>query len=390
VPSEGYGAVLADSVDDHAWLDARRIFHAAPDAVVVIDPDGRVCWGNAAAARLLSGPDGETPRPHIGEQPALAEAIGRACATGAVVGLEGLGWTVDGDHRWLDGYVAPVDRTDATVVVLRDVSDRHRAMQTQDLALKAIGHDLRTPLAVVDGMLQLLQHPATGLSAEDILRRVRRNVSRLGLLATNLLELATLEHGARPSEPTETWPGVLAIDAIADLGLPVARIDVAIDPHLSVVVDEPKLQRILANLLLNAVQHTGSDTRIVVRGRVTGGSLELVVEDDGPGLPDGLAERLAAPTGPAPARSWLATSGAGVGLHLAAAFARMLGGHLRASDRPGGGARFTLTVPEGARSYQRARRSSGSGQEGPAPEGRRHDAAGRPGSVADTSGPGWA
>ena len=130
--------------------------------------------------------------------------------------------------------------------------------------------------------------------------------------------------------------------------LPADRsVTVEVEP-VEAVVDGSKVERILENLLMNAVRHTGADVPIWVRARAADEGLLLIVEDAGPGVaPEdraGLFEPFrqghdAATRG----------AGAGIGLSLVSRFAEMHGGRAWVDERPGGGASFKVLLPGGAR-----------------------------------------
>jgi signal transduction histidine kinase len=111
-----------------------------------------------------------------------------------------------------------------------------------------------------------------------------------------------------------------------------------------VSVDAPKVERMLENLLSNAARHTPPGARIWLRVRPEAGGVLLLVEDEGPGIPDDLKESVfeafrRGPTASGP--------GSGIGLSLVARFAELHGGRAWVEDRPGGGASFRVFLPSG-------------------------------------------
>jgi two-component system, OmpR family, sensor histidine kinase MtrB len=109
-------------------------------------------------------------------------------------------------------------------------------------------------------------------------------------------------------------------------------------------VDGAKVERILENLLHNALRYTPSDTPIWIRlGRSDGGAV-ITVEDEGPGVPDELKVAMFESFRQGPNRS-AHSPGTGIGLSLVARFAELHGGRAWVEDRPGGGARFRVLLP---------------------------------------------
>ena len=109
-----------------------------------------------------------------------------------------------------------------------------------------------------------------------------------------------------------------------------------------VEVDPTMIERVIENLLVNAARHTplGTPVRVSVRERTDG--VELVVEDEGPGIPDDLKLILFESFRQGPDSNG---GGVGIGLSLVKRFAELHGGTARVEDRPGGGARFVIALP---------------------------------------------
>jgi signal transduction histidine kinase len=112
---------------------------------------------------------------------------------------------------------------------------------------------------------------------------------------------------------------------------------------MTLAVDAPKVERMLENLLSNAARHTPPDSHIWVSVTSEDGGAMLVVEDDGPGVPDDMKEAIfeAFQRG----RDAAELPGTGIGLSLVARFAELHGGRVWVEDRPGGGASFRIFLP---------------------------------------------
>ena len=126
-----------------------------------------------------------------------------------------------------------------------------------------------------------------------------------------------------------------------------------------VMIDKRRVERVVANLLQNASTYADGATRLSIRDYFTGESsgrrryIEIVVDDEGPGVPDDekpvVFERFR--RGKAHLRGTFAQKGTGLGLSLVAAHAALHEGDARVEDRPGGGARFVVTLLDGTRSF---------------------------------------
>lgn len=229
--------------------------------------------------------------------------------------------------------------------------------------LQAVSHDLRTPLAAILGLAVTLdRHHATLGEAEvhDLTGRIASNARRLDQIVADFLDLERLQRGAAVPDlhPVELGGLVRGWVAGTDL-LADRRLSMDIAP-VTVLADAAMVDRIVENLLGNSVKHTPPDVGIWVRvepGPEGGG--RLVVEDDGPGVPEDERERIFEPF----RQGSRAAAGSGVGLALVARFAELHSGRAWVGDRAGGGASFTVTFPLEPSDDQRATRTGSSADE---------------------------
>ena len=134
-----------------------------------------------------------------------------------------------------------------------------------------------------------------------------------------------------------------AMGGASGKGLATAGVVLDVEPVM-IPVDTSKLERILENLLANSVRHTPAGTDIWIRTRAKEGGALIVVEDDGPGVPEELREAIFEPFRQGPSNSQH-SPGAGVGLALVARFAELHRGRAWVEERPGGGASFHVWLP---------------------------------------------
>ena len=216
--------------------------------------------------------------------------------------------------------------------------------------LSAISHDLRTPLASLVGMADALEltSPPPSEAQKQIGQSIRQSALRMSALVSNLLDMARLEAGAvqlnRQWLPLEEVVGS-ALSSCATLldGRPV---QVKLDGDLPLLhLDSVLFERVLVNLLENAAKYTPSGTAIMVGGRRWGGEVRLTVEDAGPGLPVGKETSIFEKFERGMKES--ATPGVGLGLAICRAIVQAHGGVITASNRPEGGACFTIALPVG-------------------------------------------
>lgn len=218
-----------------------------------------------------------------------------------------------------------------------------------------IVHDLRNPLSVVDGGLQILEHtPAAGNDQEyvtSVLETMRRATRRMQRLVDTLLDLARLEEGRLELclQPLKLDP---LIDGLLNEQRPLAESrDMTLEHRLPadlppVLADHHTLQRLLANLLDNALKFTPAGGRVWIEARLLGETVQIDVIDTGPGIPpeerERIFEKFTQTQGMASSRR-----GSGLGLTFCRMVAEAHNGRIWVEDGPEGkGSRFVLTLPQ--------------------------------------------
>jgi signal transduction histidine kinase len=231
-------------------------------------------------------------------------------------------------------------------------ADRLRAADDmKDTFLRAVSHDLRTPLTAMLGVAVTLERTRLNLPREqalDLIGMLVEKTRKLERLLKDLLDLNRLEEGVL--EPNRSLTDVrelvhrvvTEVDQLA--GWPI---DIEAEP-IQAFIDGPKVERIVENLLLNTTRHTPPGTRVWVKALARGPDLELIVEDAGPGVPAELAGTIfeAFRRGAGAAPTMAHARGVGIGLSLVARFAQLHGGHAWVDERWGGGAAFHVLLPD--------------------------------------------
>jgi two-component system sensor histidine kinase KdpD len=213
--------------------------------------------------------------------------------------------------------------------------------------LSAVSHDLRTPLASAMAAVTSLRSPDvafTDAERAELLATAEESLHRLIRLVENLLDMSRLQAGALGLRP-QLLSVVEAIPrAIDELG-PAGR-DIVLhapDDMPDVRADPGLLERILVNLLSNAIRYSPSGQPPTVTASEHGGQVEVRVVDRGPGLPAADRERVFLPFQRLGDRD--NETGVGLGLALSRGLAEAMGGTLRPEDTPGGGLTMTLALP---------------------------------------------
>jgi PAS domain S-box-containing protein len=231
----------------------------------------------------------------------------------------------------------------------RDASARLRALdEMKNTFLQAVSHDLRTPLAAILGIALTLERDDLDLEREevqDLATRIAANSRKLDRMVADLLDLDRLSRGIMEPKLRLTDIGALVRRLVDQTEAGGHRqIDVSTN-QVAIPVDASKIERIVENLLANAVRHTPDSTRVWVRVAAEDDGALITVEDDGPGIPEELREAIfdAFRQGPSSSSH---SPGAGVGLALVARFAELHGGRAWVEQRAEGGASFRVFLPE--------------------------------------------
>jgi len=212
--------------------------------------------------------------------------------------------------------------------------------------LRAVSHDLRTPLAAILGLSVTLetQEDLGSAEAHDLARRISMNARKLDRIVSDLLDLDRISRGILEPNLEETDLGELVRRVVDESELPADRDTQLEIESVTIEADAAKIERIFENLLSNAVRHTPPDSKIWIRvGAEAGGAL-LVVEDDGPGVPEEHRESIFQPFGQGAGAPEHAP-GVGIGLAVVGRFAELHGGRAWVQDREGGGASFHVFLP---------------------------------------------
>jgi two-component system sensor histidine kinase KdpD len=220
--------------------------------------------------------------------------------------------------------------------------------------LRAVSHDLRSPLTAILASADALASPGLELGEDDRLalaEGIRGEATRLDRVVEQLLDLSRLEAGA--VEPhREFWHvDELVGRALAGLGAGAERVRPEVGPETPPVeVDAVQVERVLGNLLDNALHYSPPGSAVLVRAEHGATEVRLHVIDRGPGLPAEERDALFQPF----RRGGVERGGSGLGLAIARGFAEANGGRLWAQDDPTGG-HLVLSLPLAERAAAVAR-----------------------------------
>jgi two-component system, OmpR family, sensor histidine kinase KdpD len=284
---------------------------AKPGRAVPIELDGR----RLGELRLIDAPEGAADSPD-------AERIGRVLA-----GLIALGQ--EREQRLVNEVEAEALR---------------RSNELTTALLRTVSHDFRSPLTAIATAAEGLRFADLDGEERELVDTIADQSGRLSRLVTNLLDLSRLEAGA--ATPSAEWVDVrdLIDAAVADVSArsPWA-IDVDHDGALPLIrVDAAQLQRVLVNLVENAVKFSPPDQHVLVSASARGGRVVVSVSDRGPGIPDSERAHIFRPF--YRGRSG-AQPGSGLGLAIAQGLAVANGATVTLEAANGAGATLTVSIP---------------------------------------------
>jgi two-component system sensor histidine kinase KdpD len=356
-------AVLVSLVVDQAATRSRAARRSAAEAETLATVAGSIIRGEnaveALANRLREAFGLSAVTVFRGEDRVFeAGATTQGTAT-ATVEFEGGSVVLAGrevpaaDRRVLDAFVSQIaaaleqERLRTAASGLRPLEEADR-LRTALLA--AVGHDLRTPLASATASVSSLRSTDVTWSDHDrdeLLETADISLHRLADLVADLLDASRLQAGVLPISLGTTGLEEVVPLALDELGTPVGTVEVDLPAGLpAVVADAVLLQRVVVNLVSNAVRFSPAGTAPSVAGSAFGGSVELRVVDHGPGIPP---SRLAEAFQPFQRLGDTDNStGIGLGLALSNGFMTAMGGSLHAEQTPGGGLTMVMSLPAAA------------------------------------------
>jgi signal transduction histidine kinase len=258
--------------------------------------------------------------------------------------------TPDAPGRW---YVVQVQRHaddfhNRILITLRDVTEERRLQQVRSEIVSIVSHDLRTPLAVVVGYLDLLRRP---MSEEDRLKALdaaKRSAGRMADILEDLLSATRAEELLAPASLVPVPLAALAEDVVSSMAPTHTDREFAVAAECRPVVmgDEGRLRQALVNLVTNAFKYSPDGSPVSVNVTCGADRAQLAVEDAGTGVAEGdrlrIFERFARLEGDREHQA-----GAGLGLYIVRIVSENHGGHVSVEESSLGGARFVIDLPWG-------------------------------------------
>jgi len=213
--------------------------------------------------------------------------------------------------------------------------------------LAAVGHDLRRPLTAASAAVSALRADDVKLGRaerRELLDTAAESLESLAELVTNLLDVSRVQAGALAVTIAPTEIADVVFPALEELGAGPGELELELpDDSPRVLADGVLLQRVVVNLLANALRFSPSGERVRVAASVFRGSAQLRIVDRGPGIPAERRDQVFTPfqrLGDTDNET-----GLGLGLALSKGFVEGMDGTLEVEDTPGGGVTMVVTLP---------------------------------------------
>jgi len=339
-PGYGGGYSAASNPTPLAGM-GEALVEQLPDPVLVVTAEGKILKANNAA-RTLFGPESQGRMlPVAIRVPAVHDAVAELAAGRAPGPVD---FTLPGPlerHLTLRSAMIEGEGNTAGPLILllfHDTTAIKRAEQMRVDFVANASHELRSPLARLKMALALRPDRERDPKLDQ---EVQRNLGELDALLEELLMSARVE--AQQGQALRREP----VDLLGLVAEEAARVDVPLDELEGELPDdwmgdERLVRRAIRNLLENARRYGGDSQSVALRR--SPGTIDVVVLDRGPGVPEALRERIFEPFFRLPGHAEVA-GGVGLGLALVRQIAEAHGGAVRCEPREGGGSRFVLSLP---------------------------------------------
>jgi signal transduction histidine kinase len=289
-------------------------------------------------------------RVHPEDRERVRDRVELACADGRPFSLDHRAVLPDRSVRTLHarGEVVLDDagRPVRMVGTAQDITERKLVDDLRNDILSAVSHELRNPLASILGFSLTLRARGAKLSdpvVEEIVAHLTDQATRLDRLLSDLLDVDRFRRGLAHVSTRPTDVALLVAQVVGWQGPDRHAIVVEAEPVIA-EIDAPKVERIVDNLLANAIKYTAVDAPIMVRVAARPDGVLISVDDQGPGIPDELKQSVF-DVFERGVQANQHPSGTGIGLALVSQFARLHGGRAWVEDSAAGGASFRVLLP---------------------------------------------
>lgn len=334
----------------------QAVLDSIDDGLLMIDRQGLLEHLNPVAQRQLGWDDSQLGNP-LGQalrRPEMDEQLQLILRGGSLErALEDLSFEVEGETRLLSYSLTPVSHPTGqilgAVMVLHDVTEQRAFERVRSEFVLRASHELRTPVTgmhMAFGLLQERVHFDPASREYDLLSTVNEEMQRLMQLINDLLNFSRYQSGQQKLNLAPCTIGDLLLRAEAryqgpaqEKGIVLAIEEQEALPRL--LADQAQLDRVIDNLMDNALRHTPENGRIHLQARRHAERVIISVEDNGEGIAYGQQGRIFEPF----VQVGRKKGGAGLGLALCKEIVQLHGGRMGVYSRPGQGTQFYMTLP---------------------------------------------
>lgn len=340
------------------------ILSIAADAIISVGEDQRILHFNHGAEQIFGWPATEAigqplsvliPERFRPAHPGHMKAFARSDVVARRMGERGeiSGLRRDGTEFPAEASISKLDTAGGLLftVVLRDTTERKRALQARDEVLGVVSHDLRNPIAAISMCARRLETdpPENEAERRELLATIQESTAWVNRLIQDLLDVANIEQGRLSLDLEPSDPAAIVERAEHMFRMDAAGQDIELacsiaDDLPPVSADGERVVQVLANLLRNAIKFTPAGGRITLSAEPAPGGIAFSVADTGRGIPPEHASRIFD-------RYWQSATGArargsGLGLSIAKGIVEAHGGRIAVRSQFGVGTTVEFTIPE--------------------------------------------
>lgn len=336
--------------------ELRAIMGAVSEAVLAISYEKRPLFYNSQFALMFKLQEFNASQMHVQEiirAPDVLAAYDQCLREGSLVRVEStIQIREDGEPHTFEVGVAPLKKKHnqeiyGAVALFHDITEMKKAEQIRIEFVGNVSHELRTPLTSIKGYLQTVMYDFEKKNYEqsgEFLKVISKNVDRLMLLMNDLLDLSSLESGAKlKRSQVNTQDLTEAVLSTVNARNHVIRLTYNVQV---LKADARRIEQVLRNLLQNAVRYVPAGKNIdVIWERSPEGGVHLIVKDNGPGIPKKHQSRLFERFYRIDEARAREVGGTGIGLSLVKHIMYRHGGSVWVQSEPGQGAEFICEFP---------------------------------------------
>lgn len=341
----------------------QTLLESLADIVIEYDDDGRILWCNQQLCALMECEASELigkAVPELGIDMPMVAARRDGRAESAIHTSQGLRWFVWSDADFQDDSGAirhfavarDITRTKEREAALIQARERaEQASLEKSRLLATVSHEIRTPMSGVIGMAGLLSFTPLTPEQQTYVEAITTSAESLMKLVNELLDFSRIEAGRLQLEPQRVNIRELIEGVVEFLAANAFEKNLGIGSHISpdvpdsFMVDPGRLRQILFNLLGNAIKMTEVGGVLVTARCEKAGEVIVMVEDTGPGMDEGMVERLFREFEQSEERKRRPDEGAGLGLAITRRLIVAMGGDISVETQPGKGATFSVRLP---------------------------------------------